>query len=27
VYLCGVLPKSYLPPGTGPATGCEPPKP
>ena len=26
-YLCGVLPKSYLPPGTGPATGCEPPKP
>jgi phospholipid/cholesterol/gamma-HCH transport system substrate-binding protein len=27
VYLCGVLPKSYLPPGTGPASGCEPPKP
>jgi phospholipid/cholesterol/gamma-HCH transport system substrate-binding protein len=27
VYLCGLLPKSYLPPGTGPATGCEPPKP
>ena len=26
-YLCGVIPKSYLPPGTGPATGCEPPKP
>jgi phospholipid/cholesterol/gamma-HCH transport system substrate-binding protein len=26
-YLCGVVPKSYLPPGTGPATGCEPPKP
>jgi phospholipid/cholesterol/gamma-HCH transport system substrate-binding protein len=26
-YLCGVLPKSYLPPGTGPATGCKPPKP
>jgi len=26
-YLCGLLPKSYLPPGTGPATGCEPPKP
>ena len=27
VYLCGLLPKSYLPPGTGPATGCQPPKP
>jgi phospholipid/cholesterol/gamma-HCH transport system substrate-binding protein len=26
-YLCGIVPKSYLPPGTGPATGCEPPKP
>ena len=26
-YLCGILPKSYLPPGTGPATGCQPPKP
>ena len=26
-YLCGVVPKSYLPPGTGPSTGCEPPKP
>jgi phospholipid/cholesterol/gamma-HCH transport system substrate-binding protein len=26
-YLCGILPKSYLPPGTGPAQGCEPPKP
>jgi phospholipid/cholesterol/gamma-HCH transport system substrate-binding protein len=26
-YLCGIIPKSYLPPGTGPATGCEPPKP
>ena len=26
-YLCGLIPKSYLPPGTGPATGCEPPKP
>jgi phospholipid/cholesterol/gamma-HCH transport system substrate-binding protein len=26
-YLCGVLPKSYLPPGTGPKTGCKPPKP
>lgn len=27
VYLCGIVPKSYLSPGTGPATGCEPPKP
>jgi phospholipid/cholesterol/gamma-HCH transport system substrate-binding protein len=27
VYLCGVIPKSYLPPGTGPKSGCEPPKP
>jgi phospholipid/cholesterol/gamma-HCH transport system substrate-binding protein len=27
VYLCGVLPHSYLPPGTGPQQGCEPPKP
>jgi len=27
VYLCGLLPKSYLPPGTPPANGCEPPKP
>ena len=26
-YLCGLIPKSYLPPGTGPSTGCEPPKP
>jgi len=26
-YLCGIVPKSYLPPGTGPATGCQPPKP
>jgi phospholipid/cholesterol/gamma-HCH transport system substrate-binding protein len=26
-YLCGIVPKSYLPPGTGPSTGCEPPKP
>jgi phospholipid/cholesterol/gamma-HCH transport system substrate-binding protein len=26
-YLCGIVPKSYLPPGTGPATGCKPPKP
>lgn len=25
-YLCGIIPKSYLPPGTGPATGCRPPK-
>jgi phospholipid/cholesterol/gamma-HCH transport system substrate-binding protein len=26
-YLCGIVPKSYLPPGTGPSAGCEPPKP
>jgi phospholipid/cholesterol/gamma-HCH transport system substrate-binding protein len=26
-YLCNLVPKSYLPPGTGPSTGCEPPKP
>ncbi len=26
IYLCGVVPKSYLPPGTGPAQGCSPPK-
>ena len=26
-YLCGIVPKSYLPPGTGPSTGCAPPKP
>ncbi|WTR17452.1 MCE family protein [Streptomyces sp. NBC_00138] len=25
-YLCGLVPKSYLPPGTPPATGCMPPK-
>jgi phospholipid/cholesterol/gamma-HCH transport system substrate-binding protein len=25
-YLCELIPKSYLPPGTGPKTGCEPPK-
>ncbi|MDN3357844.1 MCE family protein [Actinomadura sp. DC4] len=25
-YLCGVIPKDYLPPGTPPATGCMPPK-
>ncbi|WP_163510692.1 MCE family protein [Fodinicola acaciae] len=25
-YVCGVVPKSYLPPGSGPATGCQPPK-
>jgi phospholipid/cholesterol/gamma-HCH transport system substrate-binding protein len=27
VYLCGIIPHNYLPPGTPPATGCEPPKP
>lgn len=27
VYLCGLVPKSYLPPNTGPARGCMPPKP
>jgi phospholipid/cholesterol/gamma-HCH transport system substrate-binding protein len=27
VYLCGLIPHNYLPPGTPPATGCEPPKP
>jgi phospholipid/cholesterol/gamma-HCH transport system substrate-binding protein len=26
VYLCGLIPSSYLPPGTGPAAGCQPPK-
>ncbi len=26
VYLCGLIPSSYLPPGTGPASGCQPPK-
>ncbi|RAY11029.1 ABC transporter substrate-binding protein [Actinomadura craniellae] len=25
-YLCGLVPKSYLPAGTGPKTGCMPPK-
>ncbi len=25
-YLCGLIPKEYLPPGTPPATGCMPPK-
>jgi phospholipid/cholesterol/gamma-HCH transport system substrate-binding protein len=25
-YLCGVVPKEYLPPGTPPARGCMPPK-
>ncbi|WP_344939129.1 MCE family protein [Actinomadura miaoliensis] len=25
-YLCGVVPKNYLPPGTPPAKGCMPPK-
>jgi phospholipid/cholesterol/gamma-HCH transport system substrate-binding protein len=27
VYLCGLVPRSYLPPGTGPAHGCKPPRP
>jgi phospholipid/cholesterol/gamma-HCH transport system substrate-binding protein len=26
-YLCGLVPKSYLPAGSGPPTGCMPPKP
>lgn len=26
-YICGLVPRSYLPPGTGPAHGCKPPKP
>jgi phospholipid/cholesterol/gamma-HCH transport system substrate-binding protein len=27
-YICGLVPRSYLPPGDrGPATGCKPPKP
>lgn len=26
-YLCGLVPNSYLPPGTGPSRGCLPPKP
>ncbi|MEU9848428.1 MCE family protein [Streptomyces sp. NPDC047985] len=25
-YVCGVVPKNYLPPGTPPATGCMPPR-
>jgi phospholipid/cholesterol/gamma-HCH transport system substrate-binding protein len=25
-YLCGIVPRDYLPPGTPPATGCMPPK-
>ncbi len=25
-YLCGLIPPGYLPPGTGPSTGCEPPQ-
>ncbi len=25
-YLCGLVPRTYLPPGTPPATGCMPPK-
>lgn len=25
-YLCGIVPKNYLPPDTPPATGCMPPK-
>jgi len=25
-YLCGVIPRNYLPPGSLPATGCMPPK-
>jgi phospholipid/cholesterol/gamma-HCH transport system substrate-binding protein len=27
VYVCGIIPRPYLPPGTGPKQGCEPPKP
>ena len=27
VYLCGLLPDTYLPPGTAPSSGCIPPKP
>lgn len=27
VYLCGLIPKSYLKPGTGPSTGCVAPTP
>jgi phospholipid/cholesterol/gamma-HCH transport system substrate-binding protein len=26
VYLCGLIPNSYLPPGAGPTHGCQPPK-
>ncbi|MFI0351209.1 MCE family protein [Actinomadura sp. 9N407] len=26
-YLCGVVPRNYLPPGTSPERGCMPPKP
>ncbi|MFJ8647635.1 MCE family protein [Streptomyces sp. NPDC093546] len=26
-YVCGLVPRHYLPPGTPPATGCMPPKP
>lgn len=26
IYLCGLIPKTDLPPGTGPAHGCQPPK-
>jgi len=26
VYLCGLIPSSDLPPGTGPSSGCQPPK-
>ncbi|WP_433894469.1 MCE family protein [Streptomyces sp. CA-111067] len=25
-YLCGLVPTSYLPPGSGPTSGCQPPK-
>ena len=25
-YLCGLIPQNYLPPGTGPGTGCQPPR-
>ncbi|MFI1014984.1 MCE family protein [Streptomyces sp. NPDC020965] len=26
-YVCGLVPKNYLPPGTPPSTGCLPPRP
>ncbi|MEE1754026.1 MCE family protein [Streptomyces sp. SP18CS02] len=26
-YVCGLVPRTYLPPGTPPASGCMPPKP